>query len=194
MDSFGPSITRIERIVNDIEDQVYTTRKDDMQAFLHEIEEVRKRVSGLIRLLSGKTSVLLGFEKHHCEDISPDEEMAPGHDLKLYVNDVQDHLATLLSSLRQFESLLSRSQENYVAGLKIDNIRSRQRLNRLMATATVITMIMSFINIICGLFSTNVNAAVPLYANDTPAWYIIIGSEIVLSMALLWLAKRFKWF
>jgi Mg2+ and Co2+ transporter CorA len=54
-------------------------------------------------------------------------------------------------------------------------------------------MILTLMNIIAALFGTNVNANIPLYANDTPAWYIILGGEIALTLALFWLARRLKW-
>jgi Mg2+ and Co2+ transporter CorA len=57
----------------------------------------------------------------------------------------------------------------------------------------VISMILTLMNIIAALFGTNVNANIPLYANDTPAWYIILGGEIALTLALFWLARRLKW-
>jgi len=198
VDSFNPSINLIEKRVNEIEDQVYTTRKDDKQAFLYDIEEVRKSISSLLRLLSGKTNVLSGFEKHHCDEERGEElyeeENNPGHNLKLYINDVKDHITSMLTNLLQFESLLARSQKNYLAGLAIDNLTGRQRVNELMSKMAVISMILTLLNLICGLFGTNVNATVPLYANSTPAWFIIIGSEIVLALALLWLARRLRWY
>ncbi len=54
-------------------------------------------------------------------------------------------------------------------------------------------MILSLMNIICALFSTNNNSNVPLYNNNTPAWYYIIGGEFVLSLTLFWLARKLKW-
>ena len=57
----------------------------------------------------------------------------------------------------------------------------------------VVSMILTLMTIICGLFSTNPNANVPLYTNDTPAWFYIVGGEVILSLALFWLARRLKW-
>ncbi|KAE9380547.1 hypothetical protein N431DRAFT_362380 [Stipitochalara longipes BDJ] len=197
VDSFNPSINQIEKKVNRIEDSVYTTRGEDKQAFIHLIEEVRKSISALLRLLGGKNNILLRFEKHHCsgehEEEPSDAETHPGHDLRLYINDVKDHVTTMLGNLHQFESLLARSQNNYMAGLSIDRMQGSRRVNKFLNIMAVISMILTLMNIICALFSTNPNANVPMYANDTPAWYYIVGGEAALSLALFWLARRLKW-
>jgi Mg2+ and Co2+ transporter CorA len=150
-----------------------------------------------LRLLGRKNIVLSGFEKHHCsgkhEDAPSDEESHPGHDLRLYINDVMDHVTTMVVNLHHFESLLARSQNNYLAGLSIDRMQGSQRVNRFINIMAVVSMILTAMTIVSALFSTNVNAEVPLYANDTPAWYIIVGSQIAVSLALFWLARRLKW-
>lgn len=197
MDSFNPSINQIEKKVSKIEDQVYTTREDDKQAFIHQIEEVRKNTSALLRLLGGKNNVLLAFEKHHCkgqrEDEPSDEEQYPGHNLRLYIHDVKDHVTTMMGNLHQFESLLARSQNNYVIGMSIDNMHGRQRTNRFLNVMAVVSIILTLMNFIAGLFSMNTSASIALYINDTPAWYCILGGQITLTVALFWLARRLKW-
>lgn len=194
VDSFGPSIMEIDLEVSEIEEAVYTTREGDMQAFLLKIDGVRKRVSALTRLLTGKTKVLLSFEKHHCMDVSSDEDVRPGHNLKLYVNDVQDHIEGMLSNLHQSESLLSRSQSNYLAQASHETLQGRTRVNDLMALLTTVSMILTALNFVASMFGMNVNANIPLYQNSTPAWYIILGGEIFVFLVLMLLAKKFKWY
>jgi Mg2+ and Co2+ transporter CorA len=142
-----------------------------MHAFLLRIDGVRKRVSALTRLLSGKIKVLSSFEKHHCMDIATDEDVKPGHNLKLYVNDVQDHIVGYIQSLNQSESLLSRSQSNYLAQASHETLESRTRVNDLMALLTTVAMIVTLLNFVANMFGMNVNAYIPLYRNDSYAWY-----------------------
>jgi Mg2+ and Co2+ transporter CorA len=136
--------------------------------------------------------VLSGFDKHHCDDLSC-EEVNAGHSLKLYISDIQDHLVSMLANLRQFESQLARSQETCAAGFEMEVLSRRKRINALIAVLTLISMIMALMNIVCSLFSTNVNANVPLYSNNSPAWFIIVGSEVLVGSFLFWLARRFNW-
>lgn len=144
-----------------------------MQAFLLRIDGLRKRVSALMRLLSGKIKILSSFEKHHCMATSSDENVTPGHNLQLYVNDVQDHIVGMISSLTQSESLLARSQSNYLAQASLENLEGRTRVNDFMSLLTTVSMILTTLNLVCGLFGMNVNANVTLYTNSTPAWYIM---------------------
>jgi Mg2+ and Co2+ transporter CorA len=99
----------------------------------------------------------------------------------------------MLANLRQFESLLARSQETCIAGFEMGVLSRRRRINALMAVLTLMTMIMSLMTITCSLFSMNVNGNVPLYTNNSPAWFIIVGLEILVGSFLFWLARRFRW-
>ncbi|KUJ23169.1 uncharacterized protein LY89DRAFT_558425, partial [Mollisia scopiformis] len=157
VDSFGPSIMEIDLEVSEIEEAVYVTREGDMQDFLLRIDGVRKRVSALTRLLTGKIKVLSSFEKHHCMDVSSDEDVKPGHNLKLYVNDVQDHIIGYIQSLNQSESLLSRSQSNYIAQASYETLEGRTRVNDFMALLTTVSMILTLLNFVAGMFGMNVN-------------------------------------
>lgn len=171
VDSFGPSIMEIDLAVSEIEESVYVTREGDMHAFLLRIDSVRKRVSALTRLLTGKTKILSSFEKHHCNDISTNEDVKPGHNLKLYVNDVQDHIIGYIQSLNQSESLLSRSQSNYLAQASHETLQSRTRVNDLMAMLTTIAMVLTSLNFVAGMFGMNVNCCIPLYVDPSYTWY-----------------------
>ena len=67
VDSFAPLINQIEAETDNIEDQVFIARTDDMQHFLRTIGNVRKTVMALMKLLGGKADVLRGFTKR-CKD------------------------------------------------------------------------------------------------------------------------------
>jgi len=101
----------------------------------------------------------------------------------------------MLSNLRQFDSLLIRSQSNFVAGLAIDTVNKRTRVNNMMNFLGILAMCLTLVNWICGMFSMNVNGGVPLYVtNDgSHTWFAIIGSEVILTFILMWIAKRLKW-
>lgn len=194
VDSFFPWVALVEKRVDEIEDQVYTTRAENTHDFLAEIELTRKTVSSLTRLLYGKTSILSTFEKRHCEHTLSHEDSCPGRDLQLYIADVQDHVVSILSKLGQFDSLLNRSQGNFVAALSSETIRNGQTTNKFLGQVAVLSMIFTLLLLVCGMFSTNVNAGVPLYASDEPeAWFIIVGGDLILTVLLWYTARRLKW-
>lgn len=208
MDSFVAPIAQIEHRVNEIDDQIYTTRIGDTHAFMLNIEAVRKNILSLISLLSSKIDVLGAYTNHRsgegasgsgsgsdCGGEDEDEDAGPGDDIHLYIDDVQDHVVTMLSSLHHFESLVSRAQKNCVAQLEVDNVVVRRRVERYIVRITILTLILSFLNLISGLFSTNVNANVSIYAdNNLISWLTIVSCYVVVALFLVLLARRSGWF
>ncbi|KAL5320494.1 hypothetical protein ACEPPN_011300 [Leptodophora sp. 'Broadleaf-Isolate-01'] len=187
VDSFSPLLACIEREVNQIDDQVYTTHKDDMKVFLWEIEAVRRRVLSLIRLLGGKTNVLRAFENHHCATTSSDSE------IKVYVDDVQGHVAAMLGSLHQFEGLLSRSKSSYLDQLEISNLTDRIRVFRLLSRMAVISLILTFLMLVCNMFGMNTSAGYVLFTrSSTLPWFIIVSGEVVVALGLFYVAKKWR--
>jgi magnesium transporter len=202
VDSFFPLITRLEKRVDEIEDQVYTARRGDIQEFLFGIETTRRNVAGLIRLLVGKANILSTFEKHHSDKRVSNSENSPGHNLEFYIADVQDHVDSLVSKLRQFDSLLSRSRTNFVAALSIKTIRTRQRLVLIIGRVSAGTMIFTAITLVNGLFGTNVGNGdrkgdhkVAMYnAKPLTAFFAIGVGQVCLTILLLSLLRWRKWF
>lgn len=152
-----------------------------------------KQVSGLIKLLGGKINTLSTFGKHHCEEVCSKAKGGASHELKIYIDDVQDHVVAMVSNLHQFDSLVARSQTNFVAGTSIESVRSSQKLGKLLGQLGVLSMVMTLGNLICGVFSTNVNGDVPMYINNSYSWYYILTAQIVMTVGFMWLARRIGW-
>ncbi|KIN07085.1 hypothetical protein OIDMADRAFT_99401 [Oidiodendron maius Zn] len=200
VDSFTKPISIIERNVSRIDDEIYTTRIDDMSTFLGEIDSERKAIASLIALLSHKSDLLSAFQKHRCElqlaNLSETESISSRNSgLMLYISDIQDHLATNLSSLAQFESLLARSQESYLAQLSIGNVSGRQRTHIFLKRMGLLTLILALINWLFSMFGMNVNANVTMFAESTlTRYWIIIGVSVFVSVIILAWARRYRFF
>ena len=80
-------IHKLESETDQIEDEVFIARTDDMAQFLQKIGNARKNVMGLMRLLGGKADVLKGFTKRCNENY----KVTPRMDIGLYLGDIQDH-------------------------------------------------------------------------------------------------------
>ncbi len=207
VDFFGPSITKLEKIVNTIEDQVYINRKSDMQKFVYKITLARKAISWLQKLLQGKPMMLSNFENHRCKhdddddddgdgdsDSEDDQTQDPSHDLRLYINDVQDHVISMKSSLQQFESLLARSEANYLAGAEIDYLAGRKKTNQFLGFITIFTTIVTLVNVVTQMFSMNTSASIALFVKPSHAWYFIVGGQAFLTIVLMLMGKKLKWY
>lgn len=202
VDSFAPLITRLEKRVDEIEDLVYITRHDDIQEFLLGIEDTGRNVTSLVRLLIGKINILSTFEKHHCIKRVLNSKNSPGHNLEFYIADVQDHVDSLVSKLRQFDSLLSRSRNNFVAALSIETVWTRQRLISIIGRVSAGTMVFTAITVVNGLFGTNAGNGnrkgdhkIDMYnAKPLTAFFAIGAGQVCLIILLLSILRRYKWF
>ena len=152
VDSFAPIIRDAEHESENIEDQVFIAREDDLSALLKQIGECRKKVLNMMRLLGGKADVIKGFAKRCNEQY----DMTPRGDIGLYLGDIQDHVVTMMSNLGHIEKMLSRSHGNYLAQLNVDNILKGNSTNKALAKITVVATILVPLNLVTGLFGMNV--------------------------------------
>lgn len=187
MDSFAPVISKIEYDTDQIEDEVFIARTDDMHQFLRKIGNVRKIVTGLMRLLGGKADVLKGFTKRCNENY----KVTPRMDIGLYLGDIQDHVVTMMTNLAHFEKMLSRSHSNYLAQISIDGIMQGANTNRVLSKITVLASVIVPLNVVTGLFGMNV--MVPFQeVNNLIAFFCILSGLLVFSIIALAIARRYR--
>jgi magnesium transporter len=188
VDSYAPEITKVERETDNIEDEVFITRNEDMQGFLRRIGEIRKTVMGLMKLLGGKAGVLKGFAKRCNEHYG----VARPVDIGLYLGDIQDHAVTMMSNLAHFEKMLSRSHSNYLAQLSIDNITQGNRVNKVLGKVTLLASILVPLNLVCGLFGMNVDVPFREVNNLIP-FFVIVSALVAFSIVFVAWARRMRY-
>jgi len=152
VDSFAPVISKLEADTDQIEDEVFIARTDDMAKFLRKIGIVRKHTMALMRLLGGKADVLRGFTKRCNENY----KVTPRMDIGLYLGDIQDHVVTMMNNLGHFEKMMSRAHSNYLAQISIDGISQGTNTNRVLSKITLLASIIVPLNVVTGLFGMNV--------------------------------------
>lgn len=188
VDAFTPVLTSVEHETDGIEDNVFTARFEDSRMILRQIGDCRKKVMQLLRLLGGKADVIKGFAKRCNEQYS----MAPRGDVGLYLSDVQDHVVTMMSNLSHYEKMLSRSHQNFLAQIQLDNITQGNRANALLGKVTLIATILVPLNLIAGLFGMNVN--VPGKNADGLGWWFgIVGVILGFTALCVGVAKRMRY-
>ncbi|RMZ86230.1 hypothetical protein DV737_g173, partial [Chaetothyriales sp. CBS 132003] len=187
VDSFQPIIHEAETASENIEDQVFVAREEDLSALLKQIGLCRKTVLNMMRLLGGKADVIKGFAKRCNEQY----EMTPRGDIGLYLGDIQDHVVTMMSNLGHVEKMLSRSHANYLAQLNVNSIARGNGTNKNLAKITLIATILVPLNLVTGLFGMNV--AVPFReSNSLAPFFSIIGVILVFVVLMLAVAKKVK--
>lgn len=190
VDCFAPVISKIEQETDQIEDQVFIARTDDMHHFLRKIGNVRRNVMGLMRLLGGKADVLKGFTKRCNENY----KVTPRMDIGLYLGDIQDHVVTMMTNLGHFEKMLSRSHSNYLAQISIDGIAQSTANNRVLSKITLLASIIVPLNVVTGLFGMNVKVPWAMANDDSliPFFGILAGLVVFCALAMA-LARRLRW-
>ena len=185
VDSFAPVIHVLEQETDQIEDDVFVARTDDMAQFLRKIGTARKNVMSLMRLLGGKADVLKGFTKRCNENY----KVTPRMDIGLYLGDIQDHVVTMMTNLGHFEKMLSRAHSNYLAQLSIDGITQGTSTNRVLSKVTLLASIIVPLNVVTGLFGMNVR--VPFGdGTDLNAFWVILGCMGGFVILIYTIAKR----
>ncbi|KAK3333278.1 hypothetical protein B0T19DRAFT_121679 [Cercophora scortea] len=187
VDSFAPVIGKLEHDTDQIEDEVFIARTDDMAQFLKKIGSARKNVMGLMRLLGGKADVLRGFTKR----CNGDFQVTPRMDIGLYLGDIQDHVVTMMTNLGHFEKMLSRAHSNYLAQISIDGIAQGTSTNRVLGKITLLASIIVPLNVVTGLFGMNVH--VPFMEEESlTAFFVILGGLVGFCVLALLLARKYR--
>ncbi|KAK0623061.1 hypothetical protein B0T14DRAFT_564459 [Immersiella caudata] len=188
VDSFAPVITKIEGDTDQIEDEVFIARTDDMAQFLRKIGLARKNVMALMRLLGGKADVLKGFTKRCNENY----KVTPRMDIGLYLGDIQDHVVTMMTNLGHFEKMLSRAHSNYLAQISIDGIAQGTSTNKVLSKITLLASIIVPLNVVTGLFGMNVT--VPwMDDGNLSAFFGILSSLIGFCIIAFCVARFYRW-
>jgi Mg2+ and Co2+ transporter CorA len=91
-------------------------------------------------------------------------------------------------------SVLSRSQENYIIGQDILSINGRRRIGTFLKFVGFLGLSFTMMLWVCGMFSMNVNANIPLYARNTlTAWLLIIGGCLLGGVIMVMIGRRIRW-
>lgn len=160
-DSFAPMIQQIESEVDTIDDLVLLYKTDQTDMVLR-IGTCRKRVIQMVRLLGTKAEVVKALMKRieertvrsdSLEEEANDAEMGRIYpDVGLYLGDVQDHILTMLQNLNHYETVLARSESNYLARMSIELTQTSNSTNHVIGRLTIFATILLPMNLITGLW------------------------------------------
>ncbi|KIX07441.1 uncharacterized protein Z518_02094 [Rhinocladiella mackenziei CBS 650.93] len=196
IDSFGPVISRIERETSAAENSILITPAHDSSPLLRQIYRCRNTVMALLGVLRSKATVIKGFARQHRDeqnttggaDTNTTSIVAPRDKIDAYLDDIQDHVVTMMSDLDYFENTLSRLQLNYQAQLSTYGLQSRRRTIRVLGRMAAIGGLVMGLNVVCGLFGMNV--PVPGGGVHNLFWWFGIFAFILVISAVSLVAIR----
>ncbi|KXS22122.1 hypothetical protein M427DRAFT_92830 [Gonapodya prolifera JEL478] len=152
VDSFAPVVRGVEFEVESIDDLVLILTESEQTDMLRRIGHARKKLSLLLRLLSGKSDVLRTLVKRARDRFAHPE-------VSLYLGDIQDHVLTSMQNLDHHEKTLARSHSNYLAQISIEITQSSNKTNDVVMKMTALASILVPLNIVTGLWGMNVSCS-----------------------------------
>lgn len=190
VDEFGPVIRQIEHDVDTLEDDVFIMRDFDSTSFLLRIGQVRNNIISLLRLLGGKPDVLRSFTKRCNENYI----ITPGMDIGMYLDDIQDHVVTMVANLGHFENILSRAHSNYLATVTVNGLNQGSTTNDVLGKIVLLTSIFVPLHLVSLVFGMNV--PVPFGGVDEmnlAPFFGIIGVMAVMGIVVMAWARHNRW-
>lgn len=188
-DSFAPLIKAIEFEVDSIDELVLILKESEQSDMLRRIGYCRKRMMGLLRLLSSKTDVVKTLIKRG--EIAPEDGTRPAlsKEVALYLGDVQDHIISMLLSLNHYEKISSRSHSNYLAQISIEMTQTNNEINDVLSKLTALGSILVPMNLVTGAWGMNVQ--VPGQFQEDLTWFGGIITTILIFCVISTLLMRY---
>ncbi|KAJ1967367.1 CorA metal ion transporter, partial [Dimargaris verticillata] len=194
-DHFQPVMRMVEYEVDSVDELVLILNESEQSDMLRRIGLARKTVISLLRLLGAKPDVLRSLMKRL--------ETVPGHpgsghigtpiipggtDIGFYLDDIQDHLVTMLQNANHYEAILSRSHANYLAQISFEITHASNRTNDVVAKLSALASILVPLNLVTGLWGMNV--PVPGQDSEGLSWFNSIVVVLLISATITILISR----
>lgn len=185
---YKPAIKGVEDHSDELEDNLFTARQEDLRSIYQTLGECRQRVMRLIQLTGSKHDVLAALKKRCTKEFA----VAPKHELGMYLGDVRDHVLTMMANLEHAEKMITRCQTTYQAQMTMAEIENNARLNKVLARITLIGTLLVPLNLIIGLFGMNV--PVPGRETTSLSWFFgILGMLTLVVISFVGWFRYKRW-
>ena len=173
VDAYFPVVEKIDDFLDGLEQRVFT--KFD-EAALHDIFEVKRLILSLRRHLSPQREVLNILTNRPSPLLTPETQ--------LYFRDIYDHVLRINDALDTYRELMSSTLDSYLSQVSI-------RLGRITTGLSVVATLSVPFVVISGMWGMNV-AVVPL-AHTPHAFWILVGGQLAVGLALVAMLRWRKW-
>lgn len=167
-----PVVGRLTDRIEDIEDAIFS--RSDLR-LVQEISIVRRDLISMRRIIKPQLPVISQLEHRAIPLIHSD--------IDVYFGDIADHLAKLWDSLEDLKEVLEGLADTF-------NSLATHRLNAVIKTLTVISVLILPLTFITGLFGMNV--LIP-YESSAFALPVISGAMFLITLAMLAFFRRRGW-
>ena len=171
-DRFFPILMRVERRLEEMESELLSNPTDDL---LNELVRQKGDLKHMLRIVQGHAAVFAELE---------DELTSHFQDLDHQLKDVREHLDRHLSLTRLYFELSSDLMDGYLS-------LSAHRLNQVMQTLTIVTVIFVPVTFLAGLYGMNFEYMPELGVRG--AYFVALGVMATMIAAILFYFRRKGW-
>jgi magnesium transporter len=174
VDLYFPAIDHFDDRIDQLEDQVFN---NPSPAILQSVFTIKRELIDLRRVLVNTRDAALHLQR------DPNTIIDSEH--QLYIRDTYDHIARLLDSVETQRDLLNNTLDIYLSSVA-------NHTNDIMKVLTVVGTIALPALAISGIYGMNV-PGLP-FANNPHGATIVGGITIILTVVLLFILRKMKWF
>ncbi|BEJ08924.1 hypothetical protein CcaverHIS641_0510180 [Cutaneotrichosporon cavernicola] len=170
----------------------------DRTTVLNSMNNLRRLVTGLSRLLGGKHMVVASLLKR------VESHTGGTSDVGAYLSDVHDHILLLQTSLYHYEYILANCQPAYISHLHVSGSTSRGNISTLVLALSVVTIGTLPMQFVTGMFSMNVYVPHNLHPADKieldlpgplrlNLFGIVVAIVVVVACCLVLMIRWWRW-
>ncbi|HEX2909611.1 MAG TPA: magnesium/cobalt transporter CorA [Chloroflexia bacterium] len=154
-----PIINKVGEKLEDIDDKIFSSTTRDT---IYDISVVRRDIISIRRIIKPQVSVIASLEHR--------KRLADNEDMEAYFSDLSDHIGKIWDSLEEYKDIIEGLSATY------DSLATH-RLNQIIKTLTIISVILMPMTLISGIYGMNVN--LPLA--DQPWSFLLVLALLFIS-------------
>lgn len=173
-DNFFPDLQDLEQRMDELETEVFSR---PTQVTLNRIFVLKRDVLRLKRIVFPQREVFNRLSRDELWVIKPST--------RIYFRDIYDNLFRMADIADSYRDLLSGLLDAYLSSVS-------NQLNRVMKILTVLTTVMIPMTVVSGIFGMNFQR-IP-FGSSPYGFHLSIGLMLLISLGMLAIFKRVKWF
>jgi magnesium transporter len=167
-----PIINKLSEKLDDLDDEIFTSSSTDI---IYNISVIRRDIIAIRRIIKPQISVIASLE--HRRRTNDHDEM------EAFYSDLTDHISKIWDSLEEYKEIIESLSATY------DSLATH-RLNLIIKTLTIISVMLLPLTLISGLYGMNVS--LPL-ADEPWAFFLILILLIAIASGMLLFFRIRKW-
>ncbi len=167
-----PIISKIAEKLDLIDEEIFKTSSSKT---IYYISVLRRDIIAIRRIIKPQISILTSLERR--------KRTTDHEDMEAFFGDITDHIGKIWDSLEEFKDIIEGLSATY------DSLATH-RLNQIIKTLTVISVIMLPLTVLTGMYGMNV----PLpFQEEKWSFVVVVGVMIAVVLGMLAFFRSRKW-